>query len=230
VPDGARQAHQGTCDRVKVRAVRQRETKGFPRSSQHETKLCADRPDFNQFFAENAKDEQDWKFRAHRELHSTAGEILAGSTWLVLRHAFEYWRRPMAIGKPPGSGRSTAPAKLSMAIPHPFAKLGRGRLPTVDKGAADRIFWFGRSIANTRCVMRFRYYGATSDCRSASLAVPKASRSSCRALASSPSGLVSTLKRVGRGLSRVKWPGPHPCRSRMTAYPARCLTGAAPQC
>jgi hypothetical protein len=198
VPDGARQAHQGTCDRVKVRAVRQRETKGFPRSSRHKTKLCADRPDFNQFFAENAKDERDWKFRVHRELHSRVGEILAWSTWLVLWHAFEYWRRPMAIGQRPGSGRSTVPARLSMAIPHPFAKLGRGRLPIVEKGAADRIFWFGRSIANTRCVMRFRYYGATSDCRRASLAVPKASRSSCRALASSPRRLVSTLKRVGR--------------------------------
>jgi hypothetical protein len=141
VPDGARQAHQGTCDRVKVRAVRQRETKGFPRSSQHKTKLCADRPDFNQFFAENAKDERDWKFRVHRELHGRVREILAGSTWLVLWHAFEYWRRPMAIGQRPGSGRSTVPARLSMAIPHPFAKLGRGRLPIVDKGAADRIFF-----------------------------------------------------------------------------------------
>ena len=221
---------KGTCDRVKVRAVRRGKTKGFPGSSRPKTKLCADRSDFNQFFAVNAKDERDWKFRVHRELHRRAGEILAKSTWLVLRYALEYWRRPMAIGQQPGSGRSTAPARLSMAIPYPFAKLGRGRLPTLDKGAADRIFWFGRSTANTRCVMRFRCYGATSDCRSASLAILKASRSSCRALATSPAGSFSTTEARGAGVSRVKWPGPHPCRSRMTAYPAGCLTAAAPQC
>jgi hypothetical protein len=152
----------GTCDRVKVRRAGQGEIKSFPGLPRRKIKLRVNRRDFNRFFGANATDEQGWKFRVHREPNRVYDEIPERPACLFFPRVLEYWRSPTTIGQPPHSGRSTAPARLSMATPIRSTKLGRGRLPALDKGAADRIFWFGRSTANTPCVMRFRCSGATS--------------------------------------------------------------------
>lgn len=147
----------GTCDRVKVQSVGRRETTGFPRPPRRKMKLCADRVDFNRFCGANAKDEQGGKFRVHRGVDGTGAEMSGCPARLFLTRAPEYCCRPRAIGQQAESGRSTAPAKPSMAnFRTPSTKFGRGRLPAPHKGAADVIFWFGRSTANTLCVMRFR--------------------------------------------------------------------------
>ena len=65
-----------TCDRVKVRLARQKETEKFRRLPRSKIELCTVRPDFNRFFGAIEKDEQERKFRVHRELQRKAGQIL----------------------------------------------------------------------------------------------------------------------------------------------------------
>jgi hypothetical protein len=124
----------GTCDRAKVQPVGQRETVGLPKSPRRKLKLGADRPDFNRFFGAKAKDEQDGKFGVHWEPERMDAEMFGPPVRMFLLRALEYCGRPRVVGQQPQSGRSTAPARPSMAISaSPSIKLGRGRLPAPDK-------------------------------------------------------------------------------------------------
>jgi hypothetical protein len=205
----------GTCDRVKVRRAGQGEIKSFPGLPRRKIKLRVNRRDFNRFFGANATDEQGWKFRVHREPNRVYDEIPERPACLFFPRVLEYWRSPTTIGQPPHSGRSTATARLSMATPIRSTKLGRGRLPALDKGAADRIFWFGRSTANTPCVMRFRCSGATPIVAFTSRAAPKATQSRRETFPASRFTVAGSRKSRREGALAPS----DPRRSRMTASP-----------